>query len=602
MSPVNTALKGLLEALPEGEAPVLRLHEEVSPPRTLAPAGGLILDDPRALAIWGRLLDRFLDRAAARRLHYEFCRAGHPWKPRLALVLPEGFSPDRPAHLRDLAAALEVLAAVVDHYRIQVVSDAPGAARLFRDPVPYSREAISSTAGALVLLSRSLNDEIGAIRPSRYITADTCAYRTDGARIAFAAAGVDLASRPVEDHEILRNARGCLSVLIDEDDEVPAFLDAMRRLRAEGLSLRVTLSSRADEDFSRRIRAVFHHDPRVVVSEPEPGVSLEAPGYQISNDPITLLTQRESALPRYLHHRGKFWAAEGRPRRRSDVYLLRGEESNAHGLLNAWLGRREPNPAPAATRAPDTAAEPLVSIVVPVFDRTTEVVRLARSIYEQDYRWIEVIFVCSGSPPETMEAVRISENYLMKRRYGVRVIELTDGGRSAALPRDFGVRAASGDLVCWLDSEDWLDHGFFTFFRSGSWRDDTLYYPARALHHLGRAIESGGSTDRESIPPGTLETTDLVATLRREDFLGISGVVFARSLFDRAGGVDHRLLDGEAFHLWWRMARAGARAQEHRGRVNLSIHPEGSGPSLGADGRTKQAFEPAWGRRGIECH
>ena len=612
MNPKIAAMKAPSDLSAGTEATVLRLHGEkasaIDAPGIEAPAleaprpGSLILDDPRALGAWNRALDDFVDRRAIHRLvHYAACHAGHRWKPNLALVLPAGFSMDRTAHLRDLAAALEVLAAVVDHYHIDVVSDSPDAARLFRRVIPFSREAISATAGALVLLSRSLNDEVGAIRPSRLVAADPCAYRADKKRIAFAAAGLALASRPAEDLEILRNARGCASVLLDEDEAVHSFLEAMRRLRASGLPFRLTLSSRADEDFARRIRAAFHHDPRVEVREPEPGASHDVPEYQISNDPITLMTQRESGLPRYLFHRGRFWSAGGERPRRSDVYLLRGEESNAHGLLETWLGRRKSDRDHPASPSLGGALEPMVSMIVPVFDLTTEVLRLARTIYEQDYHWIEVVFVCNGSPPETMEAVRAAENYLMKRRYVVRIIELADGRGSTAMPRDIGVRASRGDLVCLLDSGDWLEHGFLTFLRIGPWRGDTLYYPRRILHDPGRGTEGGVPDDRPIARQGPLESADLVSALRRDDFLGTSGVVFARALFDRVGGIDHRFHDGEAFHLWWRMARAGARAEDHCGRINLSIRPEDLGPSFGEDGRAERAFEPARGRERIQC-
>jgi hypothetical protein len=49
-------------------------------------------------------------------------------------------------------------------------------------------------------------------------------------------------------------------------------------------------------------------------------------------------------------------------------------------------------------------------------------------------------------------------------------------------------------------------------------------------------------------------------------------VCFPRALFVRGGGIDHRLRYGEDLYLWWRLARAGARAEEHDGRVNLALH------------------------------
>ena len=82
-----------------------------------------------------------------------------------------------------------------------------------------------------MLLSRSLNDEVGAIRPSRYVAADPCAYRINQKRIVFAASGVEVSFAPAGDGEIAREVRGSISVLLDEDDELPSFLDALLRLR-----------------------------------------------------------------------------------------------------------------------------------------------------------------------------------------------------------------------------------------------------------------------------------------------------------------------------------------------------------------------------------
>ncbi len=583
------------------DASVLRLHEEEDPAIEAPRAGSLVREDPRAIGIWGRVLDEFLNRAAARRLeHYQACHGGYRWKPSLALVLPAEFTPDRPAHLRDLAAALEVLASVMDHYRVDVVSDSPDAARLFRRVVPYSREAIAASTGALVLLSRSLNDEVGAIRPSRYVAADPCARRMDSKRLAFTAAGVDWASCPVEEHEIVSEARGCIRVLVDDDEAVPSFLEALRRLHAAGLTLRLTLSSRADEGFTRRIRAAFDQDPRVEIRDHEPCGCCEKPEYHISNAPIALLTGRASAPPGYIFRRGRFWRVGDELPRRTDLCLIRGEESNAHGLLDAWLGRGAPGRERPSSARPAESIEPLVSIVVPVANGTTEIVRLAHSIYLQDYPWLEVVFVCSGSPPETLEAVRASENYLMKRRYRVRIIELAASGPTS-MSREIGVRASSGDLACFLDSGDWLEPGFLDFLRITPWRGDTLYYPARILHDSGGSTDGRGQSDRTTDGRNALESADLVSALRREDFLGTSGVIFARAQFDRVGGIDHRFHDGEAFHLWWRMARAGTRAEDQGGRVNISLRLEDVGPSVGEDGWGDRVFEPARGRERIQC-
>lgn len=603
--PTNTSLSVPKAAAgqPEGSEPtVLRLHDETAPVIKVPRLASLAREDSETLGVWEELLDEFLDRKACRRFQlYAECHSGYGWKPKMALVLPEGFSARRPAHRRDLSVALEVLASVIDHYNVEVVSDSPDATRLFSKVAPFSHEAIGACAGALVLLSRSLNDEVGAIRPSRYLAADPCAFRINKKRIVFEAGGAGLPYAPAGDDEIARNARGSMHVFVDENDDVPSFLDTLRRLRARGLPLRITLSSRGDEDFARRVYAAFHDDPRVHVHDPEPRQSEGPSDFQISNEPIALLTQGSSPLPRYLFRRGELWHVGVKAPRRSDHYLFRGEESNAHALLETWLGRRDRDvPRPAAPHLAGLT-DPLISIIVPVYDRTTEILRLAHSIYEQPYPWIEVVFVSNGSPAETLEAIRVAEHYLMKRRYRVRIIELAHACGSATIPRDVGIRASSGDLICLLDSDDWLDPGFFDFLRNGPWRSDTLYYPKKVFRNHGRAMGDDFPFERPLGGLGTLEVGALASALERhKNFLCNSGVCFPRALFDRAGGIDHRLTYGEDLYLWWRYARVGARAEEHDGRVNISLHPGNNELVVGEDSRLEKACELARGQELIQ--
>jgi hypothetical protein len=561
--------------------------------------GGRLLapQDPEALEVWEEILDAFPDRAAARRFRrFAGHRVGILRKPRLALVLPEHFSLARPVHRRDLAAALEVVASVMDQYAIEVVSESRDARRLFGAVEPFSHEAIAGCAGALVLLSRSLNDEVGAIRPSRYVAADPCAYRINKQRLVFEAGRAEWPFAPADDREIAQACCGRPHVFLDEDEELPAFLEALRRLRGQGLPLHVTLSSRADEDLARRVHAAFAEDPRVEVRDAEPLAFEDRSEFQVSNELIALLTRRQPTRPQFLFRRGAFWRVEApaSPPSRSDLYLFRGEESNARGLLDAWLGRHDRDRPRPAIRLGGVLDEPLVSIVVPIYDRTAEIVRMAHSIYEQDYPWIEVVLVSNGSPPETLEAIRAAENFLMKRKYRVRILELARACGSATIPRDVGIRASCGDMACVLDSDDWLDPGYFDFLRKGPWRADTLYYPRKFYRDHGRVMHEQFPYERTLPGPGALENADLIATLRRiGNFMSNSGVCFSRALFDRAGGIDHRLSYGEDLYLWWRCARAGARAEELEGRVNISLHPGNNELVVGDNSRSEAACELA---------
>ncbi|RUL84935.1 glycosyltransferase [Tautonia sociabilis] len=544
-----------------------------------------------ARALWAELLDAFHDRQAARRLSADTDpRAGYRWRPTLALVLPRDFSPDRLSHRRDLAVALEVLASAVGQYNVRVLSDSPDAPRLFADVRPFSAEAVAESDGALVLGSRSLNDEVAAVCPSRRVAADPCGFRTEARRIVFEAGGVGCPLEPAAEAEVVRATPEVVPVFLDDDEEAPAFLEALRRLSSAGRGLRITLSSRADADFSRLAREALAGVPQAEVVDPPPSQPDDAPSFLLGNEPIALLTRHRPGRPAFLFRGGRFLRVDPHALARGDLYLHRGEEADAPALLARWLGRLAD--APEAAPRPVAGAEPMVSIVVPVYDRTTELLRLAASIFDQDYPWIEVLFVSNGSPPETLEALRAAEGHLIVRRIRTRIIEMPRACGSATIPRDVGIRASAGELVCVLDSDDWLDPHFFRFIAAaaGGWRSDTIYYPKKVFRDFGRSMRDGFPWDTPLAGPGTVEAREMAGALRSlGNFLCNSGVCFPRALFDRSGGIDHRLSYGEDLHLWWRMALAGARAEMHEGIVNIALHPGNNELAVGEDDRIIEA-------------
>jgi hypothetical protein len=597
MSATTASLKAFPVRPASSAGTTLRRYDATAPTNKAPLLRSIARDDPETVAIWRGLFDEFVDSRAAKRFQfYSVSHAVYRWKPKLALILPDYFSVGRASHRRDLAVALEVLASVIDHYNIDFVSDSPDAASLFQPVVPFSHAAVSACKGAVVILSRSLNDAVAAIRPSRYVAADPCAFLINQKRVVFSAGGAALPSAPATDGEIARDARGSVPVLLDEDEEAPSFVETLRRLRAAGLSLRISLSSRADEEFAQWAHAAFKDDPRVQVRDPEPLRSIDQAEFRISNDPVAVLAQRPSALPRFLFRRGAIWRVDEANLCRSDFYMLRGEESNSLRLLRTWLGRCGRTGSRSAAIRTAAAVEPLVSIVVPIYDGTSDLIRLAHSIYEQDYPWIEVVFVCNGSPPETIEAIRVAENYLMKRRFGVRIIELVEANVPAAIPCDFGVRASSGDLICMVGSGDSLGPGFFDFLKRQTWCDDTVYCPRHSVRESRPTASEARPFDRprsglgEPEPAGSVSAMTCVGNVVR-----VSGVCVARTLFDRAGGIDHRMSESEAFQLWWRSATAGARTEEHNGRVDVSFRPGSHGPLAPASRRSGAPCEPATG-------
>ena len=136
--------------------------------------------------------------------------------------------------------------------------------------------------------------------------------------------------------------------------------------------------------------------------------------------------------------------------------------------------------------------EPLISVVVPVYNGQDYLDNCIRSIEGQTYGNLEVIIVNDGSTDET--AVVCDR---LRSDYGnVRVLTLDDEGVSAA--RNAGIDAAKGDFITFVDADDRLcaetlkilygcmvdtesdvaGCGFFAWGNEEDWKQDTAWEKA----------------------------------------------------------------------------------------------------------------------------
>ena len=94
---------------------------------------------------------------------------------------------------------------------------------------------------------------------------------------------------------------------------------------------------------------------------------------------------------------------------------------------------------------------PLVSIIVPVYNVERYVSMCLDSLRAQTFSDIEIICVIDGSLDRSESVVRMHQ--ALDER--VRVVVKENGGLSSA--RNEGVRAARGEYLLFVDSDDYLD-------------------------------------------------------------------------------------------------------------------------------------------------
>lgn len=93
---------------------------------------------------------------------------------------------------------------------------------------------------------------------------------------------------------------------------------------------------------------------------------------------------------------------------------------------------------------------PLVSIIMPTYNRADTILRAVRSIQEQTFTDWELIVVDDGSTDNTVELIEGCDPRL-------KLIRQENQGTAGA--RNNGLRASTGDYIAFLDSDDaWLPH------------------------------------------------------------------------------------------------------------------------------------------------
>jgi glycosyltransferase involved in cell wall biosynthesis len=181
---------------------------------------------------------------------------------------------------------------------------------------------------------------------------------------------------------------------------------------------------------------------------------------------------------------------------------------------------------------------PLISVIIPTFNRAWALSEAIDSVLSQDYKNYEVIVVDDGSTDDT-------QSILDQYRAQITVIRHSNQGVSAA--RNRGVREANGDLIAFLDSDDlWLPGKLSTqsaFFQS---RPDALICQTEEIWiRNGRRVNP---KHRHKKPSGWIFEPSLALCL-----VSPSASMIRRKLFEEMGGFDESLPACEDYDLWLRI-------------------------------------------------
>jgi glycosyltransferase involved in cell wall biosynthesis len=192
------------------------------------------------------------------------------------------------------------------------------------------------------------------------------------------------------------------------------------------------------------------------------------------------------------------------------------------------------------------AAVPLVSVIIPVYNGDRYIAQAVESVLNQTYHSYEVVVVDDGSTDDTQRILQ---------GYGDRLHAIWQENQGVAIARNRGIQASQGELVAFLDADD--------FFLPDKLAGQVAVFaaqPSLGIVHSGwQRVNAQGECLTVVEPWEKVPHLNLEAWLRWKPVLP-SAMMFRREWLERVGGFDPRFPPAEDTELVLRLAASGCQA------------------------------------------
>jgi glycosyltransferase involved in cell wall biosynthesis len=190
-------------------------------------------------------------------------------------------------------------------------------------------------------------------------------------------------------------------------------------------------------------------------------------------------------------------------------------------------------------------ANPLVSVVIPTYNHARYLGLALQSVFNQTYTNWEAIVVDNHSTDNTDEVIKSFANpritYLKIHNHGV-----------IAASRNAGIRAAKGEWVAFLDSDDWWtnDKLQVSFDRVDE-KVDLVYHDLEIVGDQPRAFR------RKTIKSWQVKPPVLIDLLLKGNAIVNSSVLVRKSLLKQIDGINEsrEMIAAEDYNTWLRIAQ-----------------------------------------------
>ena len=194
-------------------------------------------------------------------------------------------------------------------------------------------------------------------------------------------------------------------------------------------------------------------------------------------------------------------------------------------------------------RAVNEEAEPIVSVVIPVYNHEEYIRESVESALSQDYDNLEVIVVDDGSTDATPEVLKT---------FGSRIRYIRQKNKGTAAALNTGIRHAQGSLIAWLSSDDVFLPGMIKRQVAELNKE-----PSFAMVYADFVeIDSHGKELRVvrcPFPP----VGEFAIELLKGNFINGSSVLIRKGCFEQVGLFDESLPTDSDGDMWFRLLKNG---------------------------------------------
>jgi glycosyltransferase involved in cell wall biosynthesis len=202
--------------------------------------------------------------------------------------------------------------------------------------------------------------------------------------------------------------------------------------------------------------------------------------------------------------------------------------------------------------------EPLVSILMPIYNYGNRINQTLNSVFNQDYTNYEIILVDDGSTDEFVK-MKLKQLETVDR---VKVVYKENGGPSSA--RNEAFKHSKGEFILPLDSDDMVMDGYIKTCVNILSTNKNISPVYCDTHHVGQmqGVEQRPEWSKERLVQGP--------------FI-VNCSMFHRESFEKVGGYDEELNGWEDYDMWLRMMKEGYVGKRIPKPLFIYFHHENDG-------------------------